>query len=255
MRVGIIFIATGKYYVFAKGLIESFEKYFLTGHEKEYFVFTDNENPDIKSDSVHFIRKEKEKWPFDSLNRFKDIYKNKNLFSNIDFIFFTNANMKAVKPVEDNILPVGNYQFSAVLHPGYFTERPDEFPYERNEESLAFIPYGQGEYYYQGCFFGGKKDEFLEMSKTLAENTRKDLDNDIIAKVIDESHMNRYFLDKKVFPLPPVFSYPEQIIKGKENRDPSQYSTCASYIELAKRSPIIIQIDKRLFGGHDFLRK
>ena len=48
MRIGIIFIATGKYYIFAKDLIESFENLFLAGHEKEYFIFTDNTDPDIK---------------------------------------------------------------------------------------------------------------------------------------------------------------------------------------------------------------
>jgi hypothetical protein len=255
MRIGIIFIATGKYYIFAKDLIESFENLFLAGHEKEYFIFTDNTDPDIKGDNIHYIIKEKEEWPFDSLNRFKDIYENADLFSDIDFIFFTNANMKALQPVNDEILPNENYDFCGVIHPGYFLEAKEQFPYERNPDSLAYVPYGEGEHYYQGCFFGGKKKEFMEMSKALAENTKKDLDNDIIAKVIDESHMNKYLLDKKVMAIPPVYSYPEQILIAKKQNTPSEYSNCISYRELSKKEPVIIQIDKRLFGGHDFLRK
>ena len=255
MRIGIIFIATGKYYIFSKGLIESFENLFLPGHEKEYFIFTDNTDPDIKGDNIHYIIKEKEEWPFDSLNRFKNIYENAGLFSDIDFIFFTNANMKALQQVNSEILPNEDYDFSAVIHPGYFLDSKEQFPYERNPDSLAYIPYGEGEYYYQGCFFGGRKNKFMEMSKVLAENTKKDLDNDIIAKVIDESHMNKYLLDKKVMAISPVYSYPEQILIAKQQNTPSEYSNCISYLELSKKDPIIIQIDKRLFGGHDFLRK
>ena len=255
MKIGIIFIATGKYYIFTKDLVESFEKLFLPNHEKEYFIFTDNNNPDVKGDNIHYIIKEKEEWPFDSLNRFKNIYENKDLFSDIDFIFFTNANMKALQLINDEILPDENYDFSAVIHPGYFMDKRDSFPYERNPSSLAYIPYGEGERYYQGCFFGGRKSEFMKMGDVIAENTKKDLDNNIIATVIDESHMNKYFIDKKVMPISPVYAYPEQIIISKNQNAHSEYSRSVSYLELSKKDPIMIQIDKRLFGGHDFLRK
>jgi hypothetical protein len=255
MKIGIIFIATGKYYIFTKDLVESFEKFFLPNHEKKYFVFTDNNDPDVKGDNIHYIIKEKEEWPFDSLNRFKNIYENKDLFSDIDFIFFTNANMKALQLINDEILPDENYDFSAVIHPGYFMDKNEGFPYERNPSSLAYIPYGEGESYYQGCFFGGRKSEFIKMCDVIAENTKEDLDNDIIASVIDESHMNKYLIDKRVMPISPVYAYPEQILIGKTKNDNSDYSKCISYLELSKKDPIMIQIDKRLFGGHDFLRK
>jgi hypothetical protein len=255
MRVGIIFIATGKYYIFTKDLIESFEKFFLPNHEKEYFVFTDNVDPDIKGDNIHYIIKEKEEWPFDSLNRFKNIYQNKDLFSDTDFIFFTNANMKALQSVNEEILPNEDQDFCAVVHPGYFLDPKEKFPYERDPNSLAYIPYGAGNYYYQGCFFGGRKNEFLEMCNVLAENTKKDLAKDIIATVIDESHMNKYLLDKKVMTISPVYAYPEQILVSKKENRVFEYANCISYLELSKENPIIIQVDKRSFGGHDFLRK
>lgn len=255
MKIGIIFIATGKYYIFIKDLVESFEKFFLPNQEKKYFIFTDNDNPDVKGDNIHYIAKKKEEWPFDSLNRFKDIYQNESLFSGIDFIFFTNANMKALQLINEEILPKEDFDFSAVVHPGYFMESKEDFPYERNPKSLAYIPYGDGEYYYQGCFFGGRTNEFMKMSNVIAENTKKDLDNDIIATVIDESHMNKYLIDKKVMCIPPVYAYPEQILVSKKQNATFEYSNCISYLALSKEDPMIIQVDKRLFGGHDFLRK
>jgi hypothetical protein len=255
MKIGIIFIATGKYYIFAKDLIESFENLFLPDHEKEYFIFTDNDNPDVQGDNIHYIIKEKEEWPFDSLHRFKNIYENKNLFSDIDFIYFLNANMKALQLINDEILPPEGCDFSAVIHPGYFMESKYVFPYERNPNSLAYVPYGDGERYYQGCFFGGRTDAFIEMCDIIAENTKKDLANNIIAAVIDESYMNKYLIDKKVMNISPVYAYPQQVLVAKEEGDPSDYSKCLSYIILAKEDPIMIQMDKRLFGGHEFLRK
>jgi hypothetical protein len=67
--------------------------------------------------------------------------------------------------------------------------------------------------------------------------------------------MNKYFIDKKVMPISPVYAYPEQIIISKNQNAHSEYSRSVSYLELSKKDPIMIQIDKRLFGGHDFLRK
>lgn len=43
-RIGILYIATGRYYVFWEDFYKSAEKYFLPNLEKQYFIFSDYEN-------------------------------------------------------------------------------------------------------------------------------------------------------------------------------------------------------------------
>lgn len=42
MKIGILYICTGKYEKFFDEFFSSFEEKFLTNHEKYYFVFTDS---------------------------------------------------------------------------------------------------------------------------------------------------------------------------------------------------------------------
>ena len=43
MKIGILFIATGRYICFWKDFYKACEKYLLKNHEKTYFLFTDAE--------------------------------------------------------------------------------------------------------------------------------------------------------------------------------------------------------------------
>jgi hypothetical protein len=154
--------------------------------------------------------------------------------NHIDYIYFCNANLLINEPVDETILPNNENEMVGVNHPGQYMLSNTEFTYERNPDSLAYIPLGEGKYYYQGCFFGGTKNAFLEMSKQLQKNIDEDLSKDIIAVWHDESHLNRYFLDNPPKLLDPSYSNPE-----------------AFYVPFPKR---IIQIDKSKLGGQDFLR-
>ena len=69
------------------------------------------------------------------------------------------------------------------------------YPYERNKNSAAYIaPYEKQPYlYYMGGLNGGEAKAYLNMISTLAQNIRRDYDAGIIARVHDESHINKYF--------------------------------------------------------------
>ena len=152
----------------------------------------------------------------------------------IDYIYFCNANLLINEPIDETILPTNENKMVGVNHPGQYMLHNTEFTYERNPKSSAYIPLGEGKYYYQGCFFGGTKDAFLEMSKQLQKDIDEDLSNDIIAIWHDESHLNKYFLNNSPKLLDPSYANPETF-----------------NIPFPKR---IIQIDKNKLGGHSFLR-
>lgn len=54
---------------------------------------------------------------------------------------------------------------------------------------------------------GGRSEAFLKMSRICAENTRIDEKNGVMALWHDESHLNKYILDKNPLILLPNYSY------------------------------------------------
>ena len=125
-----------------------------------------------------------------------------------DYIFFLNANMLFVDYVGEEILPKEEGLLVA-KHPAFYDKDVDEYPYDRNEKSLAYIPYGQGDVYVQGAFNGGKSRDFLQLINELDKNINIDLDNDVIALWHDESQLNRYIIGKEYKLLDPGYIYPE----------------------------------------------
>ena len=234
MKIAYIFTATGKYSRFIDGVVISGTQNFFPKESVDFIVFTDDTSYIEKYPNLRVVYQEKLGWPYDTLMRF-------HLMDNIkdtldyDYIFFGNANMSFYSEVSYEMLPEKDSNgLVGSAHPMQNQQPKEYFSYERSEESLAYVPVGDGECYYQGCFFGGEHDAFLKMVADLKKNTQTDLDNNVIAVWHDESHMNRYFIDNKPKTLHSGYAYPESV-----------------HIEF---EPKIVQLDKHRFGGHDFLR-
>ena len=90
------------------------------------------------------------------------------------------------------------------------TEYPGAF--ETNPLSLSHITEADdSSVYYQGCLWGGKVPDVLDMIEELDDRVNKDLDNNVIAVWHDESHINKFFIEEKerVNILSPEYAYPE----------------------------------------------
>lgn len=236
-KIGIFYICTGKYSIFWKRFYESAEQYFCPDNEKKYFLFTDDTSLEYGA-NVQFMHQEKMGWPYDTLMRFHLFNKVKEEALQLDYLFFFNANMvflRTIKPRE--ILPTGSDKFVSVIHP-YYYETPLTAPFEKNPDSLAYFDPAKAKHYYQGCLSGGTAAEYLEMSRLLIENIDKDLKKDIISVWWDESHMNVYLNQRDdVRAIDPGFAIPELRMNG-------------TFPYKGK----IMQLDKSLAGGHEFLR-
>ena len=116
------------------------------------------------------------------------------------------------------------------MHP-YQTFYPKEQrSYDRNPESLAYVPVGEeGENYYAGGFNGGSTKRFLEMAEVLANRVTKDLENGVIALWHDESQMNRYLIDN-----PPTLSLTPSYCFAEEQMQNPDYPYEAKIIALKK---------------------
>jgi len=204
LNIGLLIIATGKYDRFVQPLINSCNRSFLRGHNIHYFVFTDSNK--VFFENIHIIFQKKLGWPFDTLMRYSLFYENLDKFKGIDYIYYIDADMIIEDEVGEEVLG----EFVVVKHPGFFNKPRNLFTYETNPESHAYIAPNEGLHYYAGGFNGGNKDHFINMSKIIKDKIYDDLSRNIIAIWHDESHLNRYAIDKPpTVILDPGYCYPE----------------------------------------------
>lgn len=232
MKVGLLLVCTGKYIVFLESLYESCEKYFLTHHQKTYYVFTDGDVP--KAENIRKVHQPVMGFPFDTMKRFEMFYKVYDELSKEDYLFFLNANMLCLDFVNDEILPKEEHGYlMAVQHPGFAGRPINDFTYERNPSSNFYIPYDKGRYYYQGNFNGGRSNEFLKMSGELITLINDDLSKGITPVWWDESALNWYLLERTPLMTSTQYAAPE----GWNISDVK-----------------ILNRDKNKFGGYGYLR-
>jgi hypothetical protein len=234
-KVGILYICTGKYQMFWEDFFITSQKFLLPNCKKTYYVFTDAAHLAHENQkNVKKIFQRSLGWPGNTLLRFDMFLQVEQVLQENDYLFFFNANLILLNYIrEKDILPKSE-ELAAVIHPYFYGKQNSVFPYERNPASSAYIPFGQGNYYFMGGVNGGKTDDYLRLVRTLERNIRSDLNNGIIATNLDESHLNKYLLDKYVKVLNPTYGYPEELIYP--------------------RTPKILIRDKTKYGGHHFLR-
>ncbi|XP_040892500.1 globoside alpha-1,3-N-acetylgalactosaminyltransferase 1-like [Toxotes jaculatrix] len=200
-RIAVVVFAVGKYTRFLKGFLESGEKYFLVDFRVTYYIFTDNEK-DVPKIELGKGRKisivsvpSANRWQDVVLGRMKyaTITIDKQIRKEADYLF-----MMDIDSVFHNRFGAESLsQLAAVLHRGYYKSERDKFPYERRPQSKAYIPAGQGDFYYTAAVWGGYLEEMYQLVKYCYEMSEEDAKNKIEAVWQEESHLNRYLLYNK----------------------------------------------------------
>ena len=240
MKIGILYLATGRYICFWEEFFKSAEKYLFPNAEKTYFVFTDNEgiyeenNPSVKK-----YYYPKLKWPDAGLMKYDAFLKAEQDYSDIDYLFYFNGNMIFTDIIGEEILPKEENGNLAIAEWAsyYHTKDNREYPYNRDERCWAYIPYGEGKHYYMGGLYGGKVPEFLQMCRELNDGIKMDIERGVNGH--DESYANKYFLNKNPLVITPNYAMPQKWkIKGFENNIKA----------------ILLKKHHYKYGGHAYLR-
>lgn len=211
MKIGLIYISTGRYIEFFPDFFASAERHLLNGHALHYFVFTDR-TLDLfnQCERIHVIPQSQLNWPLAVLSKFRIILGATLDLQEMDFLFMVNANVMFKVDVGEEIIPEEDTNWLiGVQHPYFYDKTRNEFPYERSPESTACIAMEDGSVYYAAGFAGGRTGEWLRLCTTLHRNTEIDYSKGIIAIWHDESHLNRYFLENPPRTLTPAYIYPE----------------------------------------------
>lgn len=234
VKIAILYICTGKYSIFWEEFYKSAKKNLFPNSEKHFFVFSDASPKLFSNEDTSYIYQQKLGWPNDTLQRFHMFSRILDELNKYNFIFFFNANILFLKKIHEDILPTNDEGLLFVQHPGFFDKEHNDFPYERNKKSTAFIPYGKGKYYVCGGVNGGTAQSYIKMIQELKASIDIDTNNKIIAVWHDESHINKYITHNRYKILSPEYAYPEDW--------------------KLPFSPKILILDKNKFGEHDFLR-
>ncbi|XP_052459449.1 globoside alpha-1,3-N-acetylgalactosaminyltransferase 1-like [Carassius gibelio] len=201
LTIATTVFALGKYTRFVKDFLESAEQHYFVGFRVHYYLFTDQPEsiPEVKMGENRNLTVLK----IQSLNRWQDISMSRmekleklienELANEADYIFCLDIDTKFYGRwgVESLGRLVG------VIHPWLFDAPRDRFTYERRPESQAYIPAGEGDYYYAGAAFGGSLEDVHQLTKTCREKLLIDAANSIEAVWQEESHLNKYFLLNK----------------------------------------------------------
>lgn len=237
-NIGLLLIATGKYHKFIQGLISSADKHFLNNvGQVTYYVFSDTAVPLHSKRSVVNIPIAHRPFPFASMDRFKHFINNADKLAREDYLYYVDVDSLFVDNISSEIF--GN--LVGVRHCGYFNTVG---PYESNPKSSLYIDNSYPKkyrYYFGGGFSGGKKDQYLELSRWCNEMIEKDIANGVMPIWHDETAINRYFLDNEPnIILSPSYHYPQSNLEYyKRIWDPNVFN------------PKILLLDK----NHQEIRK
>ncbi|XP_041844409.1 globoside alpha-1,3-N-acetylgalactosaminyltransferase 1-like isoform X2 [Melanotaenia boesemani] len=210
-RIAVLVFAVGKYTSFIKGFVESGEKHFFVGFRVTYYIFTDNkkEVPQVKLGPGRNISilsvPSAQHWQEVVLGRMKwaTFAIEKQIRNEADYLFM----MDIDSVFHGRFGAESLSQLTAVLHRGYYkTTHRDSFPYERRSKSKAYIPAGEGDYYYTAAVWGGYLEDMYRLVKYCFEQSKEDDKNNIQAVWQEESHLNRFlFYNKPTKVLSPEY--------------------------------------------------
>lgn len=211
MKIGILYIATGRYICFWEEFYKTAKQFLFKNHEVHFFVITDADSICGEGDDfVHRCKFESLKWPHSVMKKFEALLSVKDQAIFMDYVFYFNANMKFVAPVGDEILPKAENNYLGICPwANYLDKNQDEFPYDRCEKSLAYIPHGEGKYYFMGGLHGGCSREYFEMCEECDRWAKTDFANGVIPVCHDESYVNKFFLNKNPFIIPSNYCLPQ----------------------------------------------
>ncbi|KAM4022196.1 histo-blood group ABO system transferase 2-like [Anomaloglossus baeobatrachus] len=200
-RIGLFVFAVKKYIRFLLPFLESAERYFMVGHKVTYYVFTENVNNVVKPKVVdgrilqlHNVVAD-QRWQDVSMRRMDTltIFTKEYMRNEIDYLVCADVDMVFNDHVGVEILG----DLVATLHPAFFLSELKSFTYEHRRISAAYIPKGQGDFYYAGALYGGKVEEIYKLSKECQKGIMEDKKKGIEAVWQEESHLNRYLVYNK----------------------------------------------------------
>ena len=237
----IFSVATDRYLEFWLELLLSAEEFLDEDLNVQWILFTNRETDIPRTVSERLgtnlvtVRFESSPWPMPTLLRYELLAQAADKIEG-EIVMHLDADMLFAGSLTRNdlIQAIGDHEIALVRHPGYF--RPYRFAkltfylknpryilsdlkslllnggsgsWEKNSDSLAFVPRKDRKVYVCGATWFGKRNSIIDLCSSLSLRTQEDLSKNIIAKFHDESHLNWFAANKSYSLLGPKFCYDE----------------------------------------------
>uniref|UniRef100_A0A8C9NZH4 Glycosyltransferase 6 domain containing 1 n=1 Tax=Spermophilus dauricus TaxID=99837 RepID=A0A8C9NZH4_SPEDA len=200
--------------------LQSANKYFMPGHRVVFYIMT---NDYVKRPSMELrplctfqlLLMEEEQWWSDmDLIRMKVLGEHivAHILEEADFLFSMTADL--VFQDDFGVETLGTSV--AQLHAWWYFRNTQNYPYERRPQSSAYIPFGQGDFFYGGSIIGGTPQRVLDFIRGYMEGVIHDLKIGLNSTF--ERHLNKFFFLHKPTKLlspeygwDPTFNPPPQV--------------------------------------------
>ena len=197
-KVAILYLCLGEDNDHFEEIHSACEKHLLHKVEKHYFVFTDDIKRYKMAKHVYPFEVPNLPEPLNEVMKIHHFLSKEDLYTGFDYIMILDPKYLVTSKVSDkDILPrsILTERFSFLLDHSKDSLKPEDYPYERNHESTAFVNYNRGKYYISDSLVIGEAIAFLEMCHTIDTNILEDLKNHYISDNVLEAHLNKYIVN------------------------------------------------------------
>ncbi|XP_013362019.1 PREDICTED: glycosyltransferase 6 domain-containing protein 1 isoform X2 [Chinchilla lanigera] len=212
LTVGLAVFASGSS---AEANLEQFLRsatmYFMPGQQVIFYVILDSYTMPLdvplgplQSLQVLMIAGEDKWWPDLDLLFLQTLKEHlvDHIKGEVDFLFAMTSNL--VFQGEFGLETLGTSV--AQLHPWWYFQKPQHLPYVRNPSSEAYIPFGQGDFYYGSTIVGGMPWQVLDLVEECLRGMIQDQNKRLNSSY--EKCLNKYFfLHKPAKLLSPEYGW------------------------------------------------
>ncbi|NXO70023.1 BGAT1 transferase, partial [Phainopepla nitens] len=198
---GVVTFAVEKYWFFIDGFMRSANKYFLAGHQVNFYLFTDS------PEKISHLQMAPENHlfviPVQNCSRWQDISRSRmDIISSyiqsqfqyeVDYLYSLDIDVQLLAHIGVEIIDA----LVATISSWEVTPRHEGKAYETRPESQAAIPEGRGDFHYTASFYGGSVSEVLRLTRACSEGLREDRESGVETRRHHESHLNKYLLQHK----------------------------------------------------------
>ncbi|XP_047379601.1 putative glycosyltransferase 6 domain-containing protein 1 [Sciurus carolinensis] len=211
ITVGLAVFASGRFAdKYLELFLQSANKYFMPGHRVVFYIMTDSHlrRPSMALRPLctfQMLLMEEETWWSDvDLVRMKVLGEHivTHILQEADFLFSMAANL--VFQDDFGVETLGTSV--AQLHGWWYFRNTRNYPYERQSQSAAYIPFGQGDFFYGGSIVGGTPQKILDLIREYLRGVIHDLEKGLNSTF--ERYLNKFFfLNKPAKLLSPEYGW------------------------------------------------
>jgi hypothetical protein len=199
-----VLVCTNSYFVLAVRFIKKFLYHYKVNSSIKFYLFTDADpTPFLPNVNFEYYPTNHQCWRDATNSKFSNILLLDS--SDCEYLFYFDADTNVGTSFDEGWFLgdlVGGEHYG---NSSYMVANKDK-PFERNPKSKAYVPIESPlqQTYCYGAFFGGKKQNMLDLCKALRENQLADQEIKFEPCWNDESYINHYF-----------HFYPPKIIPSK----------------------------------------